>query len=116
MVAFWGFLLVVHCMKCLVCSFVKDKDVILGPKANTLEKHVGKTRKHAAFGQEIRRMMSTKTATMQRMKLFILRKTTSQLVNKFKEGLRGSGIERGNSLLQFYTHYNKANPCLRLRL
>jgi hypothetical protein len=31
-------------MKCLVCSFVKNKDVILGPKANTLEKHVGKTR------------------------------------------------------------------------
>jgi hypothetical protein len=34
----------VHCVKCLVCSFVKGKDVILGPKANTLEKHVGKTR------------------------------------------------------------------------
>jgi hypothetical protein len=34
----------VHYVKCLICSFVKDKDVILGPKANTLEKHVGKAR------------------------------------------------------------------------
>ncbi len=31
-------------MKCLVCSFVKGKDVILVPKANILEKHVGKTK------------------------------------------------------------------------
>ncbi len=34
----------VHQMKCLVRSFVKNKDVILGPKADTLEKHVGKTK------------------------------------------------------------------------
>jgi hypothetical protein len=33
----------VHHVKCLVCSFVKGKDVILGPKANTIEKHAGKT-------------------------------------------------------------------------
>jgi hypothetical protein len=34
----------IHHVKCLVYSFVKGKDVILGPKANTLEKHVGKTK------------------------------------------------------------------------
>ncbi len=33
-----------HYVKCMVCSFVKGKDVILGPKVNTLEKHAGKTR------------------------------------------------------------------------
>ncbi len=32
----------VHHLKCLVCSFVKGKDVILGPKVNTFEKHVRK--------------------------------------------------------------------------
>ncbi len=36
---------------------MKSKDVILGPKANILEKHVEKTRRHAAIGQEIRRMV-----------------------------------------------------------
>jgi hypothetical protein len=34
----------VHCVKCMVCSFAKGKDVILRPKANTLEKHARKTR------------------------------------------------------------------------
>jgi len=34
----------IHDVKCLVCSFVKGKDVILGLKANTLGKHAGKTR------------------------------------------------------------------------
>ncbi len=60
MVAFWGFLLVVNCMKCLVCSFVKGKDVILGPKANTFENHVGENKgssKYATLGQETRRML-----------------------------------------------------------
>ncbi len=33
----------IHHLKCL-CSLVKGKDVILGPKTNTLEKHVGKTK------------------------------------------------------------------------
>ncbi len=94
---------------------MKNEDVILGPKANTLEKHVGKTRRHATLGQEIKRMVCPRNAIMQRMKLFIFKKTTSQLPNEFKEGLRGSGVENGNSLLQFYTYYNKPNPCLRLR-
>jgi hypothetical protein len=31
-------------VKCLVCPFVKGKDVILGPKAHNLEKHVRKTK------------------------------------------------------------------------
>jgi len=34
----------VHHVKCMVCSFVKGKDVILGPKVNTLEKHAWKIR------------------------------------------------------------------------
>ncbi len=33
----------VHHVKCPVCSFVKGKDVILGLKANTIEKNIGKT-------------------------------------------------------------------------
>jgi hypothetical protein len=47
-------------MKCLVCSFVKDKDVILGPKANTFQNHVGENKgslKYATLGQETRRMV-----------------------------------------------------------
>jgi hypothetical protein len=28
----------------MVCSFLKGKDVLLGPKIDTLEKHVGKTK------------------------------------------------------------------------
>jgi hypothetical protein len=34
----------VHYVRCMVCSFVKGKDVMLRPKVNTLEKHVGKTK------------------------------------------------------------------------
>jgi hypothetical protein len=60
--------------------------------------------------------MSIRSATMQRMRLFILRKATSHLLNKFKEGLKGSGVKSGNNLLQFYTYYNKVNPYLNLRL
>jgi hypothetical protein len=33
----------VHHVKCLVCSFVKGKDVILRLKTNTIEKNAGKT-------------------------------------------------------------------------
>jgi hypothetical protein len=35
-----------HHVKCPVClcSFVKVKDVILGPKVHILEKHAGKTK------------------------------------------------------------------------
>jgi len=50
----------VHHVKCTVRSFVKCKDVILGPKAYILKKHEGKTRvylRHATFGQEIRRLV-----------------------------------------------------------
>jgi hypothetical protein len=59
--------------------------------------------------------MSIRTATMQKMRLFILRKGLSQLLNKFKEGLKGSGVESDNSLLQFCSYYNRAGPCLNLR-
>jgi len=34
----------VHHVKCMVYSFVKAKDVILGSKVNTFENHVGKAR------------------------------------------------------------------------
>jgi hypothetical protein len=34
----------VHRGKCLVCSFVKNKDVNLRPKGDTFEKHVGTTK------------------------------------------------------------------------
>jgi hypothetical protein len=33
----------IHLVKCMVYSFLKSKGVILGPKANTFEKHVRKT-------------------------------------------------------------------------
>jgi hypothetical protein len=41
-------------VKCIVCLDVKGKDVILGPKFDMLEKHVGKTNnsKYATFGKE----------------------------------------------------------------
>ncbi len=34
----------IHHVKCMVCSFVKSKDVILRPKVDIFEKHEGKTR------------------------------------------------------------------------
>jgi hypothetical protein len=34
----------VHHLKCLLCSFVKGKNVILRPKVDTFEKNVGKTK------------------------------------------------------------------------
>jgi len=34
----------VHHVKCMVCSFVKGKDVIVRPKADILKNHEGKTR------------------------------------------------------------------------
>jgi hypothetical protein len=34
----------IHHVKCIVCSTMKGKDVILGPKFDTLEKHVRKTK------------------------------------------------------------------------
>ncbi len=34
----------IHCVKCIVCSIVKGKDMILGLKFDTFEKHVGKTK------------------------------------------------------------------------
>jgi hypothetical protein len=51
---------VVHYVKCLVCSFVKGKDVILGPKANTFENHVAESKgslRYVTFGQEIGKMV-----------------------------------------------------------
>jgi hypothetical protein len=33
----------IHLVKCMVYSFSKGKEVILGPKANTFEKHVRKS-------------------------------------------------------------------------
>jgi hypothetical protein len=41
------------------------------------------------------------------MRLFILRRTTSQLLKRFKEGLKGNGVENTNNLLQFCTYYNR---------
>jgi hypothetical protein len=34
----------VHHVKCMVCSFVKGKDVILKPKVDILKKHERKTK------------------------------------------------------------------------
>jgi hypothetical protein len=34
----------IHSVKCMVCSFVKGKDVILGPNIDTFEKHLEKTK------------------------------------------------------------------------
>jgi hypothetical protein len=31
-------------VKCNLCSNMKGKEIILGPKSNTLEKHEGKTK------------------------------------------------------------------------
>jgi hypothetical protein len=41
-------------MKCIVCLAMKGKDVILGSKCNTLEKHAKKTSYlgHVTFVQE----------------------------------------------------------------
>jgi hypothetical protein len=60
--------------------------------------------------------MATKSVIKQRMRLLTLKKTTSQLLNMFKEGLKGNVVEKNNNLLQFCTYYNRADPCLSLRL
>jgi hypothetical protein len=60
--------------------------------------------------------MLIRSVTMQRMRLFILKKIVSQLLNKFEEGLRGSGVESNNNLLKIYTYYSKVSPWLNLRL
>jgi hypothetical protein len=41
------------------------------------------------------------------------KKIVSQLLNKFKEGLRGSRVESNNNLLKFYTYYNRALKALK---
>jgi hypothetical protein len=43
--------------------------------------------------------MLTRSAIMQRMRLLILIRATSQLQNKFKEGLGGSKVKTNNNLL-----------------
>jgi len=48
------------------------------------------------------------------MRLFIIQKVTSQLLNKFKEGSRGSKVGNSNNLPQFYICNKKVNPCLNL--
>jgi hypothetical protein len=55
---------------------------------------------------------------MQIMKLLTLRKVASQLLNvQFQAGVKTErGRKRPNSLLQLYTYYSRANPCLSLRL
>jgi hypothetical protein len=60
--------------------------------------------------------MLTRNVTMQIMRLLIFKRVTSQLLNKFKERLRGSRVESGNNLLQFCTYYSKVNACLNLKL
>jgi len=60
--------------------------------------------------------MSIRSAIMQRRKLFTLKKITSQLLNKFKQGLKGNRVKNDNNLSQFYAYCNKANPCLSFRL
>jgi hypothetical protein len=34
----------VHMVKCIVCSFLKGKDVIMGPTFDTFEKHATKAK------------------------------------------------------------------------
>jgi hypothetical protein len=53
--------------------------------------------------------MLTKNAVIQKMSLLIPKRVASQLLNKFKEGSRGSGVESGNILLQFCTFYSKVD-------
>jgi hypothetical protein len=45
------------------------------------------------LGKKKENGMSIRNATMQRMKWFLKKKITSQLLKKFKEGLKGSGVE-----------------------
>jgi hypothetical protein len=60
--------------------------------------------------------MLTRSATVQIMRLLIFKRVTSQLLNKFKERLKGSEVESDNNLPQFCTYYSKVNPCLNLKL
>ncbi len=59
--------------------------------------------------------MLKKNVVIQKMKLLTPKRVASQLLNKFKGGSRGSGVESGSILLQFCTYYSKVDSCLNLR-
>jgi hypothetical protein len=61
----------INSVKCIVCSAMKGKEVILGLKLNTFEKNVGKTkivRDMPHLGKKEREFYVNKNAPMPRMK------------------------------------------------
>jgi hypothetical protein len=91
-----------------------------GPRLTLLKNMWGKQRLFETCHTWVRNLndMWISSAIMQIMKLFTLRKVSSQLLNvQFQARVK---MERGrkwpNSLLQLYTYYSRANPCLNLRL
>jgi hypothetical protein len=61
----------IHRVKCIVCSTMKGKDVILGPKFDTLEKHARKLRQFETchiWARSKRIYMSTKNVVMRKMR------------------------------------------------
>jgi hypothetical protein len=75
----------IHHVKCMACSFVKGKDVIIGPNVNILEKrgeNKGLFETCCTCARNKENGMLTRSATMQIMRLLCFKRVTSQLLNK----------------------------------
>jgi hypothetical protein len=83
----------IHCVKCIVCSTMKGKDVILGPKFDTLEKHAKKTKaiwNMPHLGKKQGELYVNKKCSHVKNEWPIYNKIISQLLNMwFKEVWRG---------------------------
>ncbi len=74
---------------------MKSKDVILGPKADTLEKHVGKTRRHATIGQEIRRMVCQQEMQYAKNEIACFKKNHFTIAKQVQGRVWGGGVKSG---------------------
>jgi hypothetical protein len=98
---------------------VKGKDVILEPKANTFEKHVKKTRaigNMLHLGKKQGKWYVNKKCNHGKNEVVYSKNNHFIIVEQVQKRLRGSRVKNNNSLLQFCTYYNKASPCLNLKL
>jgi len=83
----------VNQVKCMMCSFVKGKVVLLGPKVATFENMLKKQRLFETCLARARRKengMTPRNVIMKRIKWFIFNIVAYQLLNKFKKGFRGN--------------------------
>jgi hypothetical protein len=94
----------VNQVKCMVCSFVKGKAMLLGPKVDTFENMLEKQRLFKTCLIWARRKengMTPRNVIMKRIKWFIFNIVAYQLLNKFKEGFGGMGEKKATICSHF---------------